>query len=77
MVRGVHHLPSDLGNLVVQEDLAHLNGHPILVLLEFHEDLDPPFLQEDLKDQTTLDCPVDLAILLSQVHLHTKDDFSK
>jgi hypothetical protein len=77
MVRGVHHLPSDLGDLVVQNDLANLKGPPILVRLEFQEDLDPPSLQEDLEDQATLDRPVDLAILLSQVHLHKTDNFLK
>jgi hypothetical protein len=77
MVREVHRLPSDLGDLVVQDDLANLKGPPILVHLGFQEDLNPPSLQEDLQDQATLDCPVDLAILLSQGHLHTTDDFLK
>jgi len=77
MVRGVHHLPSNLGDLVVQDDLANLKGHPILVRLEIQEDLYPPSLQEDLRDQATLDCPVDLAILLSQVHLHKTDNSLK
>jgi hypothetical protein len=77
MVRGVHHLPSDLRDLVVQDDLANLKGPPILVRLEFQEDLNPPSLQEDLQGQATLDRPVDLAIRLSQVHLHTTDNFLK
>ena len=75
MVRGALRLPSDLGDLMVQDDLANLEGPPILVHLEFQEDLDPLSLQKDLQGQATLDCPVDLAILLSQVHLHTTDDF--
>jgi hypothetical protein len=75
-VREVPHLPSDLGDLEVQNDLAHLKAHPIPVRLEFQEDLNPLSLHEDLQDQTTLDCPVVLAILLSQVHLCTRDDTS-
>jgi hypothetical protein len=77
MVREVHRLPSDLGNLVVQDDLANLRSRPILVRLEFQEALNPPCLQEDLLDQATLECPVDLAILLSQVHLYTTDNLLK
>jgi hypothetical protein len=50
MLRGVHHLPSNLRDLVVQDDLVNLEDLQILVRLGFQEDPGFPSLQEDLQD---------------------------
>jgi hypothetical protein len=48
MVQGVHHLPLDLEDLMVQDDLASLKNLQILVHLEFQEDLGSLSLHQDL-----------------------------
>lgn len=71
-IQEAHYPPWILGDLLDQEDLANHASLQILVSLEFRTNPGCPSLQEDLQAQTTLDCPADLAILSSQVHLCTE-----